>query len=367
MFPPLPFLSLYTYQSIGRTTAQKMTVRQEIMQRPLNQDEAEALTFYTSKSVTIQSYTGFFGALAGARRAYVTKETWRFPWLQPNLRPDLYDAAKYPKLKPGNFDPAVFPSVKIPLLSGSRATLLWNLLRYSIYPMAGHVAAVFFMVPFSSLYMPLMGDLSDPRLREMRDEIARQVASKNGRLPTQQSGQRQRVDTVAKENDMQEGSAMADVENNAAGSYDDTAEARQWPGAEQQKTTPARWPVRTAPAQTRKEEQPFDAWDDASPTGGQGVSMDTQAGQPQGSSWERLRQQEVAKKRQAPGGGNDPWNRTRGPVQTQRTPEDNFSYSKSEEDRVLAKEEAQREFDARVEQERRGGDFSKNDGDQKRW
>jgi hypothetical protein len=46
---------------------------------------------------------------------------------------------------------------------------------------------------------------------------------------------------------------------------------------------------------------------------------------------------------------------------------DSFAFSKTEEERTYAKEEAQKEFDARVERERRGGDFSKGGGDQKRW
>lgn len=46
---------------------------------------------------------------------------------------------------------------------------------------------------------------------------------------------------------------------------------------------------------------------------------------------------------------------------------DSFTFSKTEEERNLAQIEAQKEFDARVEKERRGGDFSSGNGDQKRW
>ena len=45
--------------------------------------------------------------------------------------------------------------------------------------------------------------------------------------------------------------------------------------------------------------------------------------------------------------------------------EDSFSFSSSDEEKGYAKAEAQREFDERVEKERRGGDFS-NDG-RRRW
>jgi hypothetical protein len=49
------------------------------------------------------------------------------------------------------------------------------------------------------------------------------------------------------------------------------------------------------------------------------------------------------------------------------TASDDFAFSKENEERSLARTEAQREFDARVERERRGGDFSSGSGNQKRW
>ncbi|MCJ1463427.1 hypothetical protein MMC07_002034 [Pseudocyphellaria aurata] len=45
---------------------------------------------------------------------------------------------------------------------------------------------------------------------------------------------------------------------------------------------------------------------------------------------------------------------------------DDFSFSSSEQERSYAQEEAQRDFDARVEKERRGGDFSEGSGG-RRW
>jgi hypothetical protein len=49
------------------------------------------------------------------------------------------------------------------------------------------------------------------------------------------------------------------------------------------------------------------------------------------------------------------------------TASDDYAFSKETEERSLARDQAQKEFDARVERERRGGDFSSGSGDQKRW
>lgn len=103
-------------------------------------------------------------------------------------------------------------------------------------------------------------------------------------------------------------------------------------------------------------------FDDASPTGGSGA-MDGDGG----SVWERIRQQSASEpSRSSMGRGRAI--RGSGVRQEQHegsTSEDSFSFSSSDEEKGYAKAEAQREFDERVEKERRGGDFS-NEG-RRRW
>ena len=98
-------------------------------------------------------------------------------------------------------------------------------------------------------------------------------------------------------------------------------------------------------------------YDDASPTGGTGA-MDP--GDEGASAWDRIRQG-------AASGGPDPRPRRRGRVEQQQQQQqegESFSFSGSDEERGYAQSEAQKEFDERVERERRGGDF----GDEgKRW
>ena len=96
---------------------------------------------------------------------------------------------------------------------------------------------------------------------------------------------------------------------------------------------------------------------------------------PQGSAWDRLRRGEKPTPIPQNSGGKPPpsqsqWSRRQSETQREQTEGSttgNFAFSKTEEERNYAKEEAQKEFDARVERERRGGDFSQGGGDQRRW
>ena len=98
-------------------------------------------------------------------------------------------------------------------------------------------------------------------------------------------------------------------------------------------------------------------FDDASPTGGSGAMDDGG-----GSAWERIRHQSAS----GSSSGSEPsLRRARGFRREQQegsTTGDSFSFSSSEEERSYAKDEAQREFDERVEKERRGGEFSGSGG-----
>jgi hypothetical protein len=76
-----------------------------------------------------------------------------------------------------------------------------------------------------------------------------------------------------------------------------------------------------------------------------------------GSSWERLRQQAATRSGPSAGGSRA--------ARGKQSEEDSFSFSQGDEDRQLAKAEAQKEFDARLERERSGKDFEGNGG--KRW
>ena len=83
----------------------------------------------------------------------------------------------------------------------------------------------------------------------------------------------------------------------------------------------------------------------------EGSDSRSEAGQPgrssAGSSWARLRQQ-----------GSQPKDvSTSGDARSRRKEGDDFSFSSSEQDKELARDEAQKDFDAKLDRERRGQDF----------
>lgn len=87
-----------------------------------------------------------------------------------------------------------------------------------------------------------------------------------------------------------------------------------------------------------------------------------------GSAWERLRQQASQNASTTPS-SRQPQTRVQGEQREGSTLGDSFSFSESDEERQLARSEAQREFDARMDREREGKDFSddSNRGGRRRW
>ena len=100
------------------------------------------------------------------------------------------------------------------------------------------------------------------------------------------------------------------------------------------------------------------SFDSASPTGGAGAVAD-EDGNSGGSAWDRIRQGSAS--------GASPSNLDENTRSLTGQPEKNddsgFAFSSSEEEKTYARVEAQKEFDARVEKERDGGDFDSG----KKW
>jgi hypothetical protein len=134
------------------------------------------------------------------------------------------------------------------------------------------------------------------------------------------------------------------------------------------------------PEQEKSEDKnsPFMVFDEDSPTGGQGMvtsmSRSPAPPQPPGSAWERIRSGQTPNPKQRPSPSQHNQQSMRASkVRRQSegsggaTADDGFTASASQESRRYSREEAQREFDAKLERERRGGDFASGSGDQRRW
>jgi hypothetical protein len=132
-------------------------------------------------------------------------------------------------------------------------------------------------------------------------------------------------------------------------------------------------PYQHTQPQPSSQSSPFD--DDASPTGGLFQSETTipstqqPSSRPGESSWDRLRRGAGAPSNQG-ASQQERIQRFASSRQSDRGAEgstvgDNFTFVEGKDARDAERERAQREFDERLERERRGGDF--NEGSGKRW
>lgn len=325
------------------------------------------------------------GMAAGLYQCYRTAATYRFPFMQP---------------KPDKFNPNLFSFLKFQL-QGRQAQIMWHALRASIYGAFGMWTGGLLVGTYAAT-VAAVGERQDPRLqnliRVIQDKVRETLpASSPGGSGKQRQGQRGDPTSQGARSagELWENHRNAIGTDDAAparatGTYEDDASPSSGDAydpygsstaAEQggslamsegnvltdremrkrearQRPNPRSGPTETTASTFRIEKverQPrsFDD-DDASPTGGEGSFMesgyDSDAGSSNtGSAWDRIRQQSSS----ATSAGRVARGNRRG-MQTQ---EDSFAFSATEQERQLAKDEAQRAFDERVEKERRGGEF----------
>lgn len=351
---PMPIIGPlfgYNHKMMSKALQVKVIGASTVLERKLTTDELNAWAFWTAKQLSIMSYSPAVGVSAGVWRAYNTADTFRFPFYQVNLE---------------TFQKEVFPHARVAMLRGGRAVYAWHALRTFWYAVAGNVFASMFFASYS-MSVTTMGEMSDQRLKPFVDAVRKKAQTRNGSLPGLGQGQ-QKGPLLADSQRQDDASPTGGM----SGGYPDIPkEEPRWSPQPQS---------RPAPAQTRALEpqsQAFDIFDDASPTAAQqGTVPDTQP--PRGSAWERLRRGEkpaLAAETRTSGWDNlrksqgSDWSKQQGQTQREQgqgaTLGEGHSFSKSDEENNYVKDEAQKEFDARIEKERRGGDFSA--GSNNRW
>ena len=239
-----------------------------------------------------------------------------------------------------------------------------------------------------------VGELRDPRLQEsnrgikeavLRDQ--RQMKEKAGEISKQADARREgRMPNVPRERDQgmarkaevddaspTGGAMMMDMELDdgdeqarlsGAGDMGGVLSDGQMRSAEARAMPPRNQNPAGAQAPTyqmdKVERQPKDFGSDFDgPTDGGGTADGGGGGG--GSVWERIRQQTASEPSSTERGSGAQQQQQSGSSST--TGDESFSFSSADEERNYAKSEAQREFDERVEKERRGGDF----GGGRRW
>ncbi|KAL2062991.1 hypothetical protein VTL71DRAFT_6063 [Oculimacula yallundae] len=361
---PLPIfgaLAGYTDKLTEKALTQKIANGSQLLHRALTQEEVDAFAFWTAKQVSIMSYGVPIGVGAGLWRCYTTAGTYQMPFYKGN---------------PETFNPNVFPFTKMQLLKNRNAVVAWHAIRMLLYGSMGNFFGQLFFGSYS-MTVAGVGEIRDQRLKPFVDAAKANAAKQRGGLAGTSGlpgvGQKQDAGVQGRQQDDASPGSGPLGEQSPDPSWGSMSETQQ-PEARNQGRPRFRPTPTSAPEPIEQtSEQPFALFDDASPTGGQGVQADIRSAPVAsrgGSAWDRLRKggqpgsqasTSNTGAQSASSGGS--WSRLQ---KNGQATSDGYSYAKTE-DGDLTRGEAQKDFDARVERERNGGDFVKGNGDQKRW
>lgn len=349
--------------------------------RVLFPHEAQALASHLYQMEQTSSYYTAYGATAGAYRCWSTAAQMRFPFYKPDI--EKIDRNKFGPIK-GPWAMMARHSCRF-VLYAAAASHFGNLIgRVLTQPkatreMANDTKLELFVTELKAAATdgPLSTAQQAWEVLQSKRKFETEVKNRSGGGPSPQASWGRQS---AKENSEEDMSPTAG--NEAWGSQSPATES--WETFSKDSSQPAprkensslprdNWSNRQPQAsrQSQASSLPFDD-DDASPTGGlfqDEVNSSHPKSEPQSrsgeSTWERLRR------------GGAPVPIQRAPPQSRRAESnrveqrdesvmgDSYNIDQGEEDRKRTKEQAQQEFDARLERERQGRDFSS--GDEKRW
>ncbi|PNS18445.1 hypothetical protein CAC42_6262 [Sphaceloma murrayae] len=332
-----------------------------VIGRPFTQDEVDALAFKFAKSIAVASCAYPTGLLAGALWAYKGRETFKFPFYSPGGK-EWFDPNKFSFLK------------------GQQARAAWHGLRFTAYGGVAFLLSGFFWGSMAST-TDIAGTITDPRLKDFREALKAKMREKQGDMSQTKPAQRSSVDTAEGRMDSQAAKASNiwerarqdrqrkqqrtassdddDMSPTGGAILDDVAPPDGADGllSDDQLRMNERRDQYTSRAAERDSKPP--------PPSPQPKPRQQQAQPPQerresavqtGGVWERLRREAASKVADGSMSGEQRQGSTTG---------DSFAFSRGDEERQLAQDEAQRDFDARVERERQGGDFSEGRG--RKW
>ncbi|KAI0403278.1 hypothetical protein F4802DRAFT_572233 [Xylaria palmicola] len=338
--------------------------------RPLTGAEATAIGEHTVTSLHYFAWAQPVTLAIAVAATTRGKRTFRFPLYRPKMV---------------RFSPFSFPTKRMPLVSGPRAVSMWHAVRLLAYVTIAWIpSTLFFGSIADTTYQAHC--VRDPRLAAMVGDIRRNSKHQHD-IIRQQLGVVRPAETATHQN-QQPSDTRADPDSQAPQDYssadyttqENSTLDRPSTNTAAPQTTHPNWPRRT-PTQppprraqgtaspesgSRRNDDHSDDFDDddASPvspsaTAGQGSSGSS------GSAWDRIRQQAAS--------GSSDWGRGDSSGQEQswgqlrqdktRNPKDyapktdSYSYSNDDEERErrnYEKEQAQKEFDALLEAERRG-------------
>ncbi|KAL9080383.1 MAG: hypothetical protein Q9157_000839 [Trypethelium eluteriae] len=336
---PFRFTSAASQQRAIGSSLEKSLVRfSKEIRRPLSRDEAAAICELECKSLRTTSYGMPIFTALGAARCYQTAATFRFPLYQPN---------------PAAFQPESFFGI----VRGSAARICWHALRAGFYCSVGGLAGTFFIVAPYAASVASATFIVDPRLRQFnkdilqarkdkRDEIIRMTGAQKTAAPQQDQAQYP---------SMGGGGTRRDQDDDMSPTASDYSFSGDGYSATDTGT------MSDSQSRANEEQRSYQSQSFDSPSSDSSTSNNSTAG---GSAWDRIRAQAASNNPPSGSQREATWSKVRGngnkatrDNRTTSDSSDSFSFSNAEEDRALAKSEAQKEFDARIERERRGKNF----------
>lgn len=297
------------------------------MGRLLTPAEAQALAYHRSKFCSRIAWSPPAVLLAAAYFTNRGRSTFRFPFYTP---------------KPASFNPSFFPFASRPILTGPSAVRLWHALRFGAYGLVCQFVVKSFIISFAQTSY-LVGAMQDDRLKSMRETMGN-TRDQQRRQQPRRGMPSQSPATGATDF---EGPPPYQSPTPAIG----TSPERQQQLPRQQ----AQWSQPTSEPQNVAQDDDSFLFDDASPVAAsqrrqpQRPSAGSAASTGGASSWDRIRQRAKSEE-------GAEWNPTRpqngGAAGQQNT--EQYTYAPAEQEKAYAQAQAQKEFDAMLERERRG-------------
>jgi hypothetical protein len=355
---PFPFLGPllgFNQAQLVKMTSDVAREAPRIIARPLTQDEVDAVVTSVSKYAQVHSWIYANALIFAGFKAQSTRKEMGFPLGFPT--------GKIFKNLSINFD-------KFGPLTGPLSRAAWNTVRTTVW-MAWWGLPAYIVGGVVGQMAMAQTQMADKRLKQFQQDMGSESsrARLNAAVQRRQSGLPQQPVTQTQQDD--------DGMNPQLGSETvlDKSEDRGRRGVEEFMRSSPKEPSpqsSTGEPQLEPSKYRFQSPDERS----QALSAAEQSSNMNasgGSAWDRIRNQA--------GQNESAWDRVRrgsgqgeqqvGPDQWQSRDNvpltDSFTFDERDEDRHLAKTEAQREFDQRVERERQGKDFSEGKGGGKKW
>jgi len=319
-----------------------IAAQSQLLKRPPTQDEAEAMAYNICYSETSVFWGSALGLAFGLFLANRGRAVFRFPFMTPSRE----------WFNPDKFGP----------LKGRAARSAWHVARGVLYVTSGYglgsvVASSYGAVHFATAAR------TDERLKDFNRAMDDYARARAGGLSRAQRPIPQPQPTTTTKRDGWDDDMSpqsGNFEGVDSGSQSDSQmQSKRRPGPADSSWNPSEkrdssFDKDSAPRQSRSFGSDYD---DASP-----AAATPSQSTPTESAWDRIRRDAVAGRNPSSEPASNRWSSDQRATESQQrgssTQGDSFAFSTTEEERQLAKAEAQKDFDTRVERERQGKDFN---------